>query len=103
IPQAAIDAERETQEAILAKESEGKPAKPQNVVDKILEGRMKKFFEESCLLTQAFIKDQDSTVGAYLNSLGKNLKVEGFVRFEKGEGIVKKEEDFAAEVAAMGG
>ena len=100
IPQAAIDEEKDTQLKLILKENEAKP-KPQNVVDKILEGRMKKFFEESCLLTQSFVKDPDSTVEKYVQSVGSNLKVEQFVRFEKGEGIAKKEENFADEVASM--
>lgn len=100
MPQAAIDAEKDTQLNIIMKENEAKP-KPQNVVDKILEGRMKKFFEETCLMTQSFVKDPDSTVEKFLDSVGKNIKVEQFARFEKGEGISKKEDDFAAEVASM--
>jgi elongation factor Ts len=102
VPQSAVDAERETQLNIIMKENEAKP-KPQNVVDKILEGRMKKFFEETCLMTQAFIKDPDSTVEKYLAGVGGNIKVDSFIRYEKGEGIAKKEDDFAAEVAAMTG
>jgi elongation factor Ts len=100
IPQSAIDAEKETQLNIIMKENEAKP-KPQNVVEKILEGRMKKFFEESCLMSQPYVKDPDLTVEKYLASIGKNIKISEFVRFEKGEGIAKKEENFADEVAGM--
>ena len=100
IPQSVKDEERDTQLKLIMKENEAKP-KPQNVVDKILEGRMKKFFEETCLMTQSFVKDPDSTVEKFLDSVGKNIKVEQFARFEKGEGISKKEDDFAAEVASM--
>lgn len=100
IPQAAIDEERDTQLKLIMKENEAKP-KPQNVVDKILEGRMKKFFEESCLMTQPFVKDPDTTVEKYIESVGKNVKLVEFIRFEKGEGIAKKEENFADEVASM--
>jgi elongation factor Ts len=102
IPQAAIDEEKDTQLKLIMKENEAKP-KPQNVVDKILEGRMKKFFEESCLMTQSFVKDPDSTVEKYIASIGKNVKLIEFARFEKGEGIAKKEENFADEVASMMG
>jgi elongation factor Ts len=102
VPQSAVDAEKETQLNIITKENEDKP-KPQNVVDKILEGRMKKYFEETCLMTQSFIKDPDSTVEKFLAGVGKDMKVVEFIRYEKGEGIEKKEEDFAAEVASMMG
>jgi elongation factor Ts len=102
ISQAAVDEEKDTQYNLIMKENEDKP-KPENVVQKILEGRMKKFLEESSLMSQAFVKDPDLTVEKYLDSIGKNLKVVQFARFEKGEGIAKKEDDFAAEVAAMTG
>ncbi|MCL1789527.1 MAG: translation elongation factor Ts, partial [Oscillospiraceae bacterium] len=67
IPQSAIDDEKDTQLKLIMKENEAKP-KPQNVIDKILEGRMKKFFEESCLMTQSYVKDPDSTVEKYIAS-----------------------------------
>ena len=100
IPQSVVDDERDTQLKLIVKENEAKP-KPQNVVEKILEGRMKKFFEESCLMTQSFVKDPDSTVEKYITSIGKNVRLVEFVRFEKGEGIAKKEDNFADEVASM--
>ncbi|MCL1903402.1 MAG: translation elongation factor Ts [Oscillospiraceae bacterium] len=100
IPKAAADEERDTQLKLIMKENEAKP-KPQNVIDKILEGRMKKFFEESCLMTQAFVKEPDSTVEKYIAGIGKNIKLIEFIRFEKGEGIAKKEDNFADEVASM--
>jgi elongation factor Ts len=100
MPKSAVDAERETQLNIIMKENEAKP-KPQNVVDKILEGRMKKYFEESCLMTQSYVKDPDLTIEKYIESVGKDVKIVEFVRFEKGEGIAKKEENFADEVAGM--
>jgi elongation factor Ts len=102
ISQSVVDEEKDTQYNLIMKENEAKP-KPANVVEKILEGRMKKFLEESSLMSQAFVKDPDSTVGKYIESIGKNVKVVEFVRFEKGEGIAKKEDDFAAEVASMMG
>lgn len=100
IPESVANEERETQLNLIKSENEAKP-KPQNVVDKILEGRMKKFFEERCLMTQPYVKDPDITVGKYLQNVGKNVKVVEFVRFEKGEGIEKKEDNFASEVASM--
>ena len=69
--------------------------------DRIVDGRMRKFAEEICLLDQPYVKDPNLTVAKFIASVGKNIKVVEFVRFEKGEGIQKKEDDFAAEVASM--
>lgn len=71
--------------------------KPENILHKIVEGRLKKNFKEVCLNDQAFIKNPDQTVAQYLG----NGKVEMMARFKVGEGIEKKEENFAAEVAAQ--
>lgn len=80
-------------------------AKPQQVKEKIAAGKMNKFYEENCLLQQAFVKDGSMSVEQYMNAaakaLGGTVKFVGAVRFEKGEGIEKKQEDFAAEVAAQ--
>jgi elongation factor Ts len=102
VPQSVIDEEKDTQMGIINTENEtsGKP-KPQNVLEKIVEGRLRKFLEEICLLDQPYVKDPDMTVAKYVESIGKGVKVVKFVRYEKGEGIQKKEDDFAAEVASM--
>ena len=80
-------------------------SKPLQVKEKIAAGKLNKFFEENCLLQQAFVKDGSVTVEQYMNSaakaLGGSVKFVDAVRFEKGEGIEKKQEDFAAEVAAQ--
>ncbi|MET0092732.1 MAG: translation elongation factor Ts, partial [Sedimenticola sp.] len=73
--------------------------KPENIVDKIIEGRVRKYLAEITLVGQAFVKDPDQTVGKLLS--GANAKVAGFSRFEVGEGIEKKVENFADEVAAQ--
>ena len=82
-------------------------SKPLQVKEKIAAGKMNKFFEENCLLQQAFVKDGSVTVEQYMNSaakaLGGSVKFDDAVRFEKGEGIEKKVDDFAAEVAAAAG
>ena len=82
-------------------------SKPLQVKEKIAAGKMNKFFEENCLLQQAFVKDGSVTVEQYMNSAAKALGGSGkfvdAVRFEKGEGIEKKVDDFAAEVAAAAG
>jgi elongation factor Ts len=78
-----------------AKES----GKPDNIVEKMVEGRMRKYLSEITLLGQAFVKDPDTTVGKLLGGAG--AKINGFIRFEVGEGIEKKVENFADEVAAQ--
>ena len=82
-------------------------SKPLQVKEKIAAGKMNKFFEENCLLQQAFVKDGSVTVEQYMNSaakaLGGSVKFVDAGRFEKGEGIEKKVDDFAAEVAAAAG
>ena len=80
-------------------------SKPQQVKEKIVMGKMNKFYEENCLLQQEFVKDNSMTVEKYIASaakeLGGSVKFVDAVRFMKGEGIEKKQEDFAAEVAAQ--
>ncbi|MCB9779021.1 MAG: translation elongation factor Ts [Alphaproteobacteria bacterium] len=81
--------------------------KPEKIADKIVEGRMGKFYEEVCLLEQPFVKDDKKTVKQMLeeavSTIGENIQVRRFVRYELGEGLAKKQDDFAAEVAAMAG
>jgi elongation factor Ts len=89
---AVVEKERQIQ-IDIARES----GKPEQVIEKMIEGRMKKFVAESTLLNQAFVINPDLTVGAAAAEAGAT--VTGFVRIEVGEGIEKKEEDFAAEVA----
>jgi elongation factor Ts len=77
--------------------------KPQDIVEKMVMGRLKKELKETCLLEQKFVKNMDITVGRYVEesakALGKSIKVVEMVRYEVGEGIEKKEENFAEEVA----
>ena len=78
--------------------------KPENIVEKMVMGRINKYYKEAVLLEQPFVKDPDLSVAKYVEAEGKKLgaiEVVQYVRFEKGEGIEKKEEDFAAEVAAQ--
>lgn len=102
VPQEAIDKEKEVliQQAI----NEGKP---QNIAEKMVEGRMHKFYERVCLLDQPFIKDPSITVNDLLKNkiakIGENIKIRRFVRYEVGEGLEKREENFAAEVAKQMG
>ncbi len=102
VPEDIIANEKEVQTKLV--EQEGKPA---NVAEKIVEGRMRKFYEEVCLLDQAYFKDDKQSVGKYIESVAKaqgaTLSIEDFVRYERGEGIEKKQDDFAAEVASLSG
>lgn len=79
--------------------------KPENIAEKIVEGRIGKYYKEVCLMNQAFVKDGNLNIEQYTQNvskeLGTNVKIISFVRFEKGEGIEKKEDNFAQEVAGM--
>ncbi len=111
VAQSSISAEKLAEEkavqtAVVKKENEeSKKPKPENVLDKIVEGRMRKYFEEVCLLDQKYFKDDSMTVGQYVASVAKaegaSVEVVDFIRYERGEGIEKKVDDFAAEVEAM--
>jgi elongation factor Ts len=97
VPAAAIEKEKE----ILRSQAlnEGKPEK---IVDKMVAGRIEKYFKEVCLLEQPFIKNPDITIIQLLTekiaTIGENITIRRFARFERGEGIEKKEENFAEEV-----
>ncbi len=96
----ADDVEHE-KHIILAqiKEDPKNASKPDAILEKMVGGKINKFFEQNCLLQQEFVKDSDQKVEQYLAS--KGVKIVDFVRFEKGEGLEKKEENFADEVASM--
>ena len=98
----------EEEKAILIKQMQEDPKmanKPQQVLEKIVEGKLGKFYENNCLLHQLYVKDDSMTVAKYVEStakaLGGSIKVTGYVRFDKGEGLEKREEDFAAEIQKM--
>ena len=98
VPAEVLEHEREILKAQAL--NEGKPAK---IIDKMVEGRVEKFYKDNCLLEQAFIKDPDKTVTEIVNAqiakIGENIIVRRFTRYQLGEGIEKKTSDFAAEVA----
>ena len=91
VPKEVVEKETEIMKAQVINEG-----KPENIADKIVQGKLKKFYSEVCLLDQEFVKDSDIKVRKLLEN--KNNDVTEFVRFEKGEGIEKKEENFAEEV-----
>ncbi len=102
VPSEAYEKEKAVQ---LAKTmEEGKPA---HIAEKIVDGRMGKFYEDVCLLEQKYIKDDKQTVQQFLEAtvavIGENIQIRRFARFALGEGLEKKEEDFAAEVAKASG
>jgi elongation factor Ts len=94
----------EKERAILTEQAK-ESGKPANVIEKMVEGRLRKFYQESVLVEQAFVMDPDTTVGKFIETAAKNLgapvKLKGFIKFEVGEGIEKAASDFAAEVAAF--
>jgi elongation factor Ts len=77
--------------------------KPENIIEKIIEGQVNKFYGEICLIEQSFVKDPDKTIQQVLKAAGADVTVNRFARFVLGEGLEKKESDFAAEVAAAVG
>lgn len=88
-------------EIIIAqiKEDPKNASKPEQIIEKMVDGKINKFYETNCLLQQEFVKDSDFKVEKYLTS--KGVKLTNFVRFEKGEGLQKKEENFAEEVMSQ--
>ena len=98
VPSEEVEHERK----VLTEQARGEN-KPEHIIEKMVEGRLEKFYEEICLLDQDFIKDPDKKIQDILNDLiakiGENIKIRRFVRFEVGEGLEKREEDFAEEVA----
>ncbi len=98
----------EEEKAILIKQMQQDPKmanKPEQVLEKIVLGKLGKYYENNCLLEQAYVKDDSMSVGKYVASvakeLGGSIKVTGYARYDKGEGLEKREEDFAAEIAKM--
>jgi elongation factor Ts len=102
VSQDVIDKEREV---LVAKAKE--TGKPEPVVQKMVDGQITKWLKEICLLDQAWVKDPDKTIDQVQQELiakiGENIKVRRFVRYELGEGLEKKKDDFAAEVAKQAG
>ena len=104
VPASVIESEKE----ILAAQIKNDPklaSKPAQVIEKMISGRIEKFYDTNCLLWQEYVKDSDYTVGKYVESVakeqGKAMKVAAFVVYNKGEGLQKREEDFAAEIEKL--
>ena len=106
VAQSELDKERE----ILLEQLKNDPKnanKPEDVLNKIIEGRLNKYYEENVLLDQPFVKDPSKTIGELvaekISSIKENISIRRFTRYKMGEGIEKKQDDFAAEVASMVG
>ena len=102
-----LDAAQVAKQTEIFKAQAMESGKPEAIAEKIVVGRVKKWQKEVCLLEQPFVKDTDKTVGDLTNemtsSIGEKLSIRRFVRWEVGEGLEKRSEDFAAEVAAQVG
>lgn len=104
VPEDAVANEREILMEQL-KNDENNAKKPEDVLNKIIEGRLNKFYEETVLTEQPFVKDPSKTIGELVTekiaSIKENITIRRFTRYKMGEGIEKKQDDFAAEVASM--
>ena len=101
VPEEELNHEREVLKAQALNEN-----KPEHIVEKMVEGRLKKYYAENCLMQQAYIRSEtDETIEDIVKSaiaeFGENIKIRRFTRYEMGEGLEKRSEDFAAEVAAQ--
>ncbi len=100
VPADVIEHEKEVMRQQVINEG-----KPEAIADKIVMGKIGKFYKENCLVDQEFVKDSKQTIKQYTQNtaktLGGSIEIKKFVRFEKGEGIEKRQDDFAAEVASM--
>lgn len=106
VPQKDIDEEKSIIMAQLKNDPKN-ASKPANIIEKMVDGKLGKFYEKNCLLEQSYIKDDKLSVGAYVKAssaeLGGAIKVVGYTIYEKGEGLQKREDDFADEIAKMVG
>ena len=106
VDQATLEKEKEIQMALALNENaQSARPKPQNIIEKMVMGRMGKYYEENCLMQMEFVKEKgvpvEKHVAEVAKSLGGKITVKSFVRYERGEGIEKKQENFAEEVAAQ--
>lgn len=104
VPAEVIEKEKEILTAQIANDEKLKN-KPAQIIEKMVDGRISKYYKENCLVDQAFVKNGDITIAQYTadtaKTLGGSIKITDFVRFEKGEGLEKRVENFADEVAGM--
>jgi elongation factor Ts len=102
-----VTAEEQERERKVLREQAADSGKPAEIIEKMVDGRMRKFYEEVCLLEQTFVIDNETKIAKVLEvaskEIGSDIKILGFIRYGLGEGIQKEEADFAAEVAATAG
>lgn len=100
VPTAELEHEKE----VLAEQARNE-GKPEKIIEKMVTGRIEKYYKEVCLMEQAFVKDPDKSISDLITEsiakIGENISIRRFVRYQLGEGIEKKQEDFAAEVMAQ--
>ncbi len=98
--QVSEESKAKEREILMTQAKNENPDKPDNIIEKMIIGRLNKQLKEICLLEQEYVKDPDLTVAKYVKAeLGSDKAIKSFIRFETGEGIEKKEENFAEEVA----
>ena len=106
VPASVIEEEKNILMAQIANDP-ANAKKPAQIIEKMVTGRISKFYDNNCLVDMAYVKDDDIKVGKYVENtakeLGASIKIKGFERFEKGEGIQKREENFAEEIAKLAG
>ena len=104
VPAADLDAEKQIQ-LTLMKNDPKNANKPENILEKMIMGKMNKFYEKNCLTEQSYIKDDNMSVSQYVaacaKEFGGNIAIKGFSIYERGEGLEKKEDNFAEEIASM--
>ena len=100
VPQSALDEEKEVLLSQMANDPK-MAGKPDKVKEGIVMGKLGKFYENNCLAEQAYVKDDSMSVAKYVASVNKGIKIASFVKYEKGEGLQKREDDLAAEVAKL--
>jgi elongation factor Ts len=97
-----VPAEEIEKETTIIRNKALNEGKPEKILDRIVEGSIKKFYDENCLLNQSFVKDDSKNMESYLKEMialiGENISIRRFTRYEMGEGLQKKEENFAEEV-----
>ena len=100
VPAEILEKEREILRAQALNEG-----KPEKIIDRMVEGRVEKYYKENCLVDQQFVKNPDMTITQFVNeriqTTGENIKIRRFVRYEMGEGLEKRQDNFAEEVAAQ--
>lgn len=100
VPQSALDEEKEVLMSQIANDEKNK-GKPAQIIEKMVTGKLGKFYETYCLSEQPYVKDDSMTVAKYVASVNGGIKIDSFVKYEKGEGLQKREDNLAEEVAKL--